>query len=56
MQPLPTFGCTAMYDALDDRRQEKGMGWYELADMDLTMRVTQWLGRPAAAFIHPADW
>ena len=27
-----------------------------LADMDLTMRVTQWLGRPAAEFIHPADW
>ena len=26
------------------------------ADMDLTMRVTQWLGRPAAAFVHPADW
>jgi hypothetical protein len=27
-----------------------------LADMDLAMRVTQWLGRPAAAFIHPAGW
>ena len=27
-----------------------------LADMDLTMRVTQWLSRPAAAFIHPAQW
>ena len=27
-----------------------------LADMDLAMRVTQWLGRPAAAFIHPARW
>jgi hypothetical protein len=27
-----------------------------LADMDLVMRVTQWLGRPAAAFIEPADW
>ena len=27
-----------------------------LADMDLTMRVTQWLGRPAADFIHPAQW
>lgn len=26
------------------------------ADMDLTMRVTQWLGRPAAAFIHAAQW
>jgi hypothetical protein len=27
-----------------------------LADMDLTMRITQWLGRPAAAFVHLADW
>jgi hypothetical protein len=27
-----------------------------LADMDLTMRITQWLGRPAAAFIHAAQW
>jgi hypothetical protein len=26
------------------------------ADMDLAMRVTQLLGRPAAAFIHPARW
>lgn len=27
-----------------------------LADMELVMRITQWLGRPAAAFIHPAKW
>lgn len=27
-----------------------------LADMDLTMRITQWLGKPAAEFIHPARW
>lgn len=27
-----------------------------LADMDLTMRTTQWLERPAAAFVHPARW
>ncbi|MBO1739028.1 hypothetical protein [Leifsonia sp. TF02-11] len=27
-----------------------------LADMDLTMRLTQWLGRPAADFVHPATW
>jgi hypothetical protein len=26
------------------------------ADMDLAMRITQWLGQPAAAFIHPAQW
>lgn len=27
-----------------------------LADMGLTMRVTQWLGKPAAQFIQPARW
>jgi hypothetical protein len=27
-----------------------------LADMELTMRLTQWLGRPAAEFVHPATW
>jgi hypothetical protein len=26
------------------------------ADMDLVMRVTQWLGKPAAKFIHAAQW
>lgn len=26
------------------------------ADMDLAMRITQWLGEPAATFIHPAQW
>lgn len=26
------------------------------ADMALVMRVTQWLGKPAAEFIHPAQW
>jgi len=26
------------------------------ADMDLAMRITQWLGQPAAAFIHAAQW
>lgn len=27
-----------------------------LTDMDLAMRVTQWLRQPAAAFIHSAQW
>jgi hypothetical protein len=27
-----------------------------LADMELTMRLTQWLGRPAAQFLHAAAW
>jgi hypothetical protein len=26
------------------------------ADLDLAMRITQWLGQPAAAFTHPAQW
>src|SRR5690348_9020053 len=26
------------------------------ADLELTMRVTQWLGRPAAEFVHAARW
>jgi hypothetical protein len=33
-----------------------GLRTARLADMDLAMRVTQWLRRPAAAFIHPAQW
>ncbi len=27
-----------------------------MADLELTMRITQWLRRPAAAFIHPTGW
>ena len=27
-----------------------------LADMDLTMRITQWLHQPAATFVHATDW
>ncbi len=27
-----------------------------LADMDLVMRITQWLQRPAAAFVRPTGW
>lgn len=27
-----------------------------IADMSLVLGVTQWLRRPAAAFIHPAEW
>jgi hypothetical protein len=33
-----------------------GLRSARLTDMDLAMRLTQWLGRPAAAFIHPAQW
>lgn len=64
-----------LYTTLDDRRQDRGLTWAQLAqelgctpsrltnlrtarlaDMALTMRVTQWLGRPAAEFIHAAQW
>jgi hypothetical protein len=27
-----------------------------MADMHLTMRITQWLGKPAATFIHATQW
>jgi hypothetical protein len=42
------FGCTP--SRLTNLRSAR------LADMDLTMRLTQWLGRPAAEFVHPATW
>lgn len=28
----------------------------QMADLELTMRITQWLRRPAADFIRPAAW
>lgn len=27
-----------------------------MADMGLTMRITQWLRQPAATFVHAAQW
>jgi len=42
------LGCTA--SRLTNLRTAR------LADMDLVMRVTQWLGAPSTAFIHPAGW
>lgn len=43
-----TLGCTpSRLTNLRTARQ---------ADMGLVMRVTQWLGRPAAEFIHAAEW
>ena len=42
------LGCTA--SRLTNLRTAK------LADMELVMRITQWLGYPAARFIHPAAW
>ncbi len=42
------LGCTA--SRLTNLRTAK------LADMELVMRATQWLGRPASSFIHAATW
>jgi hypothetical protein len=32
------------------------LGNARLGDMNLAMRIKQWLGRPAVAFIHLAGW
>ena len=32
MWEIPTFECGDLFDALDARRDEDGLGWYELAD------------------------
>ena len=64
-----------LHASLNERRQEQGLTWAELArdigctvsrltnlrtarmaDLALTMRVTQWLKRPATEFVHPAQW
>lgn len=47
-QLVQSIGCTP--SRLTNLRTAR------IADLDLTMRVTQWLGKPAAAFIHPARW
>lgn len=69
------WDLSQLHAALNERRQQAGLTWTELAekigctparltnlrtarmaDMDLAMRLTQWLGRPAAAFVHPTQW
>jgi hypothetical protein len=61
-----------LYVALDEKRRRDGLTWIALggspgqltglrtakyaATMDLAMRITQWLGRPAADFVYPAAW
>ena len=42
------LGCTA--GRLTNLRSAR------IADMELVMRITQWLGCPAASFIHAATW
>lgn len=44
----PAIGCTP--SRLTNLRTAR------LADLDLAMRITQHLRRPAAAFVHPANW
>jgi hypothetical protein len=33
VQALPTFDCGALFAALDEQRRDRGLGWYELADL-----------------------
>jgi hypothetical protein len=44
-----TLGCSA--NRLTGLRTAK-----YATDMDLAMRITQWIGRPAAAFVYVAAW
>jgi hypothetical protein len=65
-----------LYATMDEKRQEEGLTWTQLAnvlgcranrltalrtakfgtDMDLAMRIVQWIGRPAADFVYVATW
>jgi hypothetical protein len=61
-----------LYVALDEKRGQEGLTWIALGGspsqltglrtakyattMDLAMRITQWLDRPAADFVYPATW
>jgi hypothetical protein len=65
-----------LYEAMNDRRTERGLTWAALAgelrcspnqisglrtvkyaiSMKLTMRIVQWLGRPAADFVYVSTW
>jgi hypothetical protein len=57
MRDLPVFDCGALARELNCARNRlTNLRTARLADMDLAMRITQWLGQPAAAFIHPAQW
>jgi hypothetical protein len=51
VRDLPVFDRGALFSTLDARRRDRGP-----TDMDLAMRIAQWLGQSAAAFIHPAQW
>jgi hypothetical protein len=70
------WDLAAVFEAVNDRRQERGLTWREVAreldctdhqiaglrkvrfaiGMKLVMRIVRWLGRPAAEFIHAANW
>jgi hypothetical protein len=67
MWPRAVFDCGALYDALDAERSDDhpvcGGAVRRLRErettschMTLVLRVPEWLGRPAAAFVHPARW
>jgi len=42
MWEMPTFECGDLFAALDARRDEDGLGWYEIADELFMLR---WLDR-----------
>jgi hypothetical protein len=82
--PLPAAGpdrrlrwhLRALYAAMDARRREQQLTWAALAEIlscmpsqltglrnarfatgiRVAMRITQWLGRPAADFVYVAKW
>jgi hypothetical protein len=41
-------------------RRSRGWHLFAVLERDISkrsaMRITQWLGQPAAVFIHPAQW
>ena len=53
-QQLSWAGLAAELDCTPSRLTN--LRTARLADLELTMRVTQCLALPAAAFIHPAEW
>jgi hypothetical protein len=69
------WDLSQLHGALNERRQQRGLTWAQLArelgctparltnlrtartaDLELAMRVTQWLEKPAAEFVHAAQW
>jgi hypothetical protein len=57
MPRLPVFDGDALNSVLDRTPNRlTNVRTARLADMGLAMRVTQWVGQPAARVVHPAGW